>query len=121
MNRVLVARQRDVLRRWLVHVEPVRMRVVKTKEFEMPLAKLIHQATEVLGCNQIIPDRIGRDVFRRKRSRDYIVLPRQNPATFPVRLKPGMLQDLPKHFPATLDDRVHVGIVSTSRATPTFG
>lgn len=48
------------------------------------------KAHDLRGRNHVIPDRISRDVLRRKRSRDYFVLPRQNPAALSMRLAPGM-------------------------------
>jgi hypothetical protein len=77
------------------------MRVVDGEEFEPPLAEFPHQAHDLLGRNHVIPGRISRDVLRRERLRDYVVLPRENPATLSMRLAAGMLQELPKHFAAT--------------------
>jgi hypothetical protein len=62
------------------------MRVVDAEEFEPPLAEFTHQAHDLLGRNHVIPNRISRDVLRRERPRDYVVLPRQNPAALSMRL-----------------------------------
>jgi hypothetical protein len=99
--------QRDVSRRRLVHVQPMWMRVVYAEEFETPFAEFLHQSPDLSGRNYVIPDRINRDVLRRERPRDYAALPRQNSAAFPMRLATGMLQQLPKHFAATLDGSLH--------------
>src|SRR5438045_8121141 len=107
MDRFGIAGERDVPGRRLVHVQPARMRVVDAEEFEPALAKFPHQAHHLLGPNQIIPDRISRDVFRRERSSDYVELPRDNSAAFSMRMAAGMLQELPKYFPATSDSSLH--------------
>jgi len=101
MNRFSVAGQRDVFGRRLVHVQPVRMRVVDAEEFESPLAQFPHQAHDLPVRNLIIPHRISRNVFRRERPRDYAVLPRQNSTAFSMRLAAGMFKELPVHFAAT--------------------
>ena len=107
MDRFRVAGERDVFGRRLVRVQPVRMRVVDAEEFEPTLAEFPHQAHDLLGCDQVIPDRINRDVLRGERPRYYVVLPRQNSTAFSMRLAAGMLQELPKHFAATSDGSLH--------------
>jgi len=47
------------------------MRVVDAEEFEPPLAEFPHQAHDLLERNHVIP---SRDVLRRERLRDYVVL-----------------------------------------------
>ena len=81
--------------------------MVDTEEFEPTLVEFPNQAHHLLVPNQVIPDRISGDVLRRQRPSDYVVLPRQNSAAFSMRLAAGMLQDLPKYFPATLDSSFH--------------
>src|SRR5579863_10309876 len=107
MDRSRTLSQRDVFGRRLVHVHPVRMRVVDAEEFEPSLAEFTHQARDLLGRYHVIPDRISRDVLRRERPRDYVVLPRQKSAAFSMRLAAGMLQQLPKNFAATSDGALH--------------
>jgi len=107
MDRFGIAGERDVPGRRLVHVQPVRMRVVDAEEFEPTLVEFPHQAHHLLVPNQVTPDRISRDVLHRERPRDYVVPPRQNSAAFSMRLAAGMLQELPKHFAATSDGLLH--------------
>ena len=103
MDRILMAGHRNVFGRWLIHVEPVRMRVIKPEEFETPLPEFVHQARKVFGRNQIISDRVGCDIFRGKRACDHVVLAGQKAAAFLMRLDAGMFQHLPKHFAPSLD------------------
>jgi len=86
-----MAGQRDVFGRWLVRVQPVRMRVVDAEEFETPLAEFSDQPRQLPGRNYVIPDRISGDVLRRESPGDYIVLARQNAAAFSMRLAASML------------------------------
>ena len=109
MDRFGKVGQRDVFGRWFVWVHPVRMRVVDAEKFETAVEELSIQAREVVGCNRIIPDGVGRDVFCGKRARNYVVLACQKSATFPMRLAAGVLQELAEHFAATLDGSRHVG------------
>ena len=109
MDRFRIVGQRDVFGRRLVRVQPVRMRVVDAKKFEPTLAEFPQQTRNLLGRNYVISDRIRRDVLGRKRLRDYVVLPRQNSATVPMRLAARMRQKLPKHFPPASDSSLHSG------------
>ena len=81
--------------------------MVDAEEFEPTPAEFPHQAHELLERNLVIPDRISRDVLRRKRLRDYVALPRQNSAAFSMRLAAGMLQELPVYFAAASDGSLH--------------
>ena len=76
MNRNRIVRQRYVLGRRLVRVEPIRMRVVDAEEFEPPLAEFAHKLHHLLGRNLIVPDRISRAILRGECPRDQFVLPR---------------------------------------------
>jgi hypothetical protein len=109
-----MAGQRDVFGRWLVRVQPMRVRVVDAQEFETALAEFHHQSRELLGRNQVIPNRISRDVLRGESPGDYVVLACQNSAAFTMRLAAGMGKELAKHFAATLDGAFH----STSLTSP---
>jgi hypothetical protein len=65
MDRFGIACERDVFRRRLVRVQPIRMRVVDSEDFEPPLAEFPHQAHDLLRRNLVIPDRISRNVLGR--------------------------------------------------------
>jgi hypothetical protein len=104
-------RQRDVLGRGFVRVQPMRMRVINAEEFESPLAEFLHQAHDFFGCNLVIPDWISRDVLCRERLRDYPIPPRQNSAALQMRMASSMLQQLPIYFAATSDGSFHVGSI----------
>src|SRR5258708_804548 len=92
------------------------MRVVDAQEFEPTRAEFLHQAHDLLGRIRVIPDRISRDVLRRDRPRDCLVLPRQNSAAFSMRLAAGMLQELPNHFAATSHGSLHSGSLQGTNA-----
>ena len=121
MDRFRVAGQSDVFGRWLVRVQPVGMRVVYAEEFEPPFAQFSYQAHDFLVRDRVIPGRIGRDVVRRERLRDYAVLPRQNSTAFPMRLATGMFQELPVHFAATSDGSLHFREYITRRIRESHG
>jgi len=70
MDRFRMAGESDVFGRRLVHVQPMRMRVVDAEEFEPPFAEFPHQARDLLGRDFVIPDGISREVLRRERLRD---------------------------------------------------
>ena len=95
--------ERDVFRRRLVHVQPIRMRVVGAKESKPALAEFCHYTRDLFGRNFVIADRISGDVLRRERLRYQSVPSRQNSAAFLMRLATGMRQELAVHFAATLD------------------
>jgi len=57
-----------------------------------------------------------RDVLRRERLRDYVVLPGQKSAAFSMRLATGMPQELPKHFAPTLHHSPHSGSVQQANS-----
>ena len=90
--------------------------MVDAKEFEPTLAEFPHQSHDLLGRNHVIPNRISRDVLRRERPRDYVVLPCQNSAAFTMRLAAGMGKELAKHFAATSDGAFHPGVYKETNA-----
>lgn len=85
--------------------------MINAVEFEPPLAKFLHQACDLPGCDLVISDWISRDVHRRERLRDDPILPRKNSAALPMRLVLGMLEELSVDFAATSDGPRHFGSI----------
>lgn len=106
-------RQRYVLRRRLVRVQPIRMRVVDAEEFEPPRPEFTQKLQHLLRCNLIVPDGISRAILCGECPRDQFVLPRQNSATLLMRLAAGVLQELRIDFAATSDEWAHSKIIMT--------
>jgi hypothetical protein len=115
MNRNRIVRQRYVLGRRLVRVQPMRMRVVDAEEFEPPPAEFAHKPHHVLGRNLIVPDRISRSILRGECPRDQFVLPRQNSAALLMRLTTGVLQELRVYFATTSNEWTHSKIIMTGQ------
>jgi hypothetical protein len=98
MDRFGIACERDVFRRRLVRVQPIRMRVADSEDFEPPLAEFPHQAHDLLRRNLVIPDRISRNAL----GRNACVISPFCPARMPQHSRCGWRRACSRSCPYTL-------------------